>query len=619
MRLKLISSILSVALVVSIICSPFFSDTIYADETGDMEVYESTEDISENGAAVITVSSQYNHYSGIKYTYLYEISGGYERIEWINGNLISEKYTSDYIIRSSMTIPKSSITPTGCTQDKVKFGGVYKNSSYYYVVTAQDNPDQSNTLATLRVTKFDKNWKYISCCEVCNKDQVEIYQAFSFGSCDIKELDGMLWISTARTGFGEVHHQGKLNLIIDTKTMKLCGSTADFWHSFDQYLCVCNGKMYQLEISDGARGAYVEDQDSKNYTGGWNYNWFAGSNNQAKVLDIWETNVYGMWSYEMYAETGSLSSSDKAGKLLSVGITFDQDGLTKIAADAASGKEGEAAQSAVSEAISKAVEGYSYNVWIRSTTTDMNKTTSNMLTNYPVNSGKNAGIPHIVKINDNRFLVIWAVREGYYYDNSNLNYVFVDSDGKPISNVYSMKGYLSNCVPLLNSKGEVVWYATNYSRPVFYIIKPDGSSSSATASYDYNEMFRLYNPNSGEHFYTSSAPEKDNLVSVGWKYEGVAWNAPKISNVPVYRLYNPNAGDHHYTISAAEKDNLVKAGWRYEGIGWYSNDAKGVPLYRLYNPNAIAGSHHYTTSAAERDNLVKAGWKDEGTAWYGMK
>ncbi len=135
----------------------------------------------------------------------------------------------------------------------------------------------------------------------------------------------------------------------------------------------------------------------------------------------------------------------------------------------------------------------------------------------------------------------------------------------------------------------------------------------------YVSMYRLYNPNSGEHFYTASAGERDHLASVGWNYEGVAWNAPKTSNVPVYRLYNPNAGDHHYTTNASERDHLVSVGWNDEGIGWYSTGSDGQALYRLYNPNAITGTHHYTTSAGERDNLVSLGWHDEGIAWYGGK
>lgn len=83
------------------------------------------------------------------------------------------------------------------------------------------------------------------------------------------------------------------------------------------------------------------------------------------------------------------------------------------------------------------------------------------------------------------------------------------------------------------------------------------------------QMYRVYNPNSGEHFYTQNVAEKNNLVSKGWRYEGIGWNGPTSGN-PVYRLYNPNAGDHHYTLNANEKNNLVSKGWRYEGLAWYA-------------------------------------------------
>ena len=132
-------------------------------------------------------------------------------------------------------------------------------------------------------------------------------------------------------------------------------------------------------------------------------------------------------------------------------------------------------------------------------------------------------------------------------------------------------------------------------------------------------MYRLYNPNSGEHFYTASAYERDVLKKAGWHYEGIGWYAPVRSQVPVYRLYNKNAGDHHYTTSITERNHLIKLGWRYEGIGWYSDDAKGVALYRQYNPNARTGTHNYTTSKAENNMLVSVGWRAEGIGWYGVK
>ena len=131
-------------------------------------------------------------------------------------------------------------------------------------------------------------------------------------------------------------------------------------------------------------------------------------------------------------------------------------------------------------------------------------------------------------------------------------------------------------------------------------------------------MYRLYNPYSGEHFYTASFDEMMADVQLGWLYEGSGWTAPSFSNTPVYRVYNPYGGDHHYTTSKDERDHLVSLGWSDEGIGWYSDDAEGVPLYRQYNPNAQAGAHNFTTSEFERDTLVNLGWSDEGIAWYGV-
>ncbi len=130
-------------------------------------------------------------------------------------------------------------------------------------------------------------------------------------------------------------------------------------------------------------------------------------------------------------------------------------------------------------------------------------------------------------------------------------------------------------------------------------------------------LHRLYNPNSGEHFFTASDHERDVVVDAGWIYEGEAWQAPE-SGIPVYRLYNSNAGEHHYTRSVAERDNLLSLGWNDEGTGWYSDEAESVPLYRVYNPNAFSNNHHYTVSADERDWLVSLGWNDEGIGWYGV-
>lgn len=131
-------------------------------------------------------------------------------------------------------------------------------------------------------------------------------------------------------------------------------------------------------------------------------------------------------------------------------------------------------------------------------------------------------------------------------------------------------------------------------------------------------IFRLYNNNAGQHFYTPSVYEATSVQNAGWAYEGVAWAAPT-KGTNVYRLYNKNSGEHFYTASVYEKDSLVKVGWRYENVSWHSGG--NMPVYRLFNPKAKGNqeSHLYTLNTYERDNLIKNGWKSDGTVWYALR
>ncbi len=139
-------------------------------------------------------------------------------------------------------------------------------------------------------------------------------------------------------------------------------------------------------------------------------------------------------------------------------------------------------------------------------------------------------------------------------------------------------------------------------------------------------MFRMYDPNSGEHFYTGSAVERDYLVSVGWNYEGVGFTFSRTTGMPVYRLYDIFTGEHLYTMEKPVKTALSINGmamyecegrmWTYEGIAFNSAYDTEVPQYRLRNPNATRGAYHFTASTQERDNLIAAGWIYEGIGFY---
>jgi uncharacterized repeat protein (TIGR02543 family) len=133
-------------------------------------------------------------------------------------------------------------------------------------------------------------------------------------------------------------------------------------------------------------------------------------------------------------------------------------------------------------------------------------------------------------------------------------------------------------------------------------------------------VYRVYNRNSGLHHYTTNVKERDALVQLGWKNEGVSFNAAKVDSapglLPVYREYNPYNGTHNWTLSLTEHKKLVSVGWRDEGVAWYASPSGPVTVYRLYNP--YSGEHVYTTSAEEYAKVGKAGWHQEGIAWKGL-
>ncbi|GHU63918.1 hypothetical protein FACS189418_8120 [Clostridia bacterium] len=152
-------------------------------------------------------------------------------------------------------------------------------------------------------------------------------------------------------------------------------------------------------------------------------------------------------------------------------------------------------------------------------------------------------------------------------------------------------------------------------------------------------VFRIYNPNSGEHLYTTNKVEYNHLAQIGWQGEGLVWYAPaydtvvkdsiwykySVESTLVYRLYNRYSGEHIYTKDRSEVDQLVKLGWNDEGVAWYSGPPDGPiagdRIYRLYNPNARgvyeAGAHLYTENFLEKEALSAQGWLYEGTGWHG--
>ncbi len=154
-----------------------------------------------------------------------------------------------------------------------------------------------------------------------------------------------------------------------------------------------------------------------------------------------------------------------------------------------------------------------------------------------------------------------------------------------------------------------------------------GSGSAGAFGYqaenELTAMYRLYNPYSHEHLFTTDANEKDNLVTLGWRFEGAVGKVYMHGEKGgVYRLYNPTTGEHHYTMKEDEVANCVKAGWKNEGVKFFSVldvDKQTVGMVSMYNPYEKKFYHHYTSDPDEIAKMVKAGWRKEEIKWYAAK
>lgn len=141
-------------------------------------------------------------------------------------------------------------------------------------------------------------------------------------------------------------------------------------------------------------------------------------------------------------------------------------------------------------------------------------------------------------------------------------------------------------------------------------------------------VYRFLNRQTGAHFYTIDAAERDLVIATmpQFNYEGEAFLvSPTAQNglLPVHRFYNTVNGVHLYTISEDEK-NYIQANlprYVYEGVAYHASPVGGAglkPLFRFYRSDR--GLHFYTADHTERDGVIASlcAYRYEGSAYYVM-
>ena len=170
------------------------------------------------------------------------------------------------------------------------------------------------------------------------------------------------------------------------------------------------------------------------------------------------------------------------------------------------------------------------------------------------------------------------------------------------------------------------WYSANDINALVSIWGAESTSITSMAATS-SPVYRFYNSQNGEHFYTSSPGEKDVLIgqyASVLNYEGVAFNAPVQGDQALYRFIKHGTSQHQFTASNSERDALIadpKSGYVFEGVACNVYTASSAPLGATAVFGFLdsgSGQYFYTASAAERAAVASGvpAWKDQGAKFF---
>ncbi|MCM1325655.1 MAG: Ig-like domain-containing protein [Bacteroidales bacterium] len=366
--------------------------------------------------------------------------GGVMRVQAgdkIDGLLV-EYYDADY----NAQVSKNKLIP----KELPIFGGFYAAEDAYYVLSGQSNLEEKSDVEVYRITKYDKNWNRLGCdgLKDCNTTK-----PFNAGSARMEAYGSYLLVRTSHEMYKSedgINHQANVTIQLDMQDVKITDSHAIITnsykgyvsHSFNQFLHIENGHLIAVDHGDAHPRSAVLIKYPTDVAGGK----FSVTTGSCDVIDV----------MTFPGETGANDTGASVG-------AFEISSSSYLVA----GNSG----------IKNDVIGETHNVFVAAVDKTTNKITTTWLTEFAEGEGTTS-TPHMVKLSSDRFVVLWTKGQNVYY-------VAVDGNGAPVSSIYSMKGELSDCAPVVNG-GNITWYTWRNEALTFYDINTsDFSSNEKTA------------------------------------------------------------------------------------------------------------------------------------------
>ena len=473
----------SMAVFVSAVCVSTavsgFTTQVYAEATIGTNI------------SVKTSDNNYIRWATPVKAYLVNIGdGNLMRVQSDGSNVYVEYYNSELQVTDYKQIPT----------ELSEFGGFYDGADAYYIVSGQSNPSESADVECFRITKYDKSWNRITSTGLYNCNTVGPFHA---GSLRMTESDGYLFIRTSHTMYKSsdgYNHQANVTIQVDEKNMNITDSFTKVMnsaygyvsHSFNQFIKTDGNHLVAVDHGDAYPRSIALIEYPTDFTTGQfisNMDYWGDNCKCTSLLNIAGTTGDNTTN----ASVGGFEVTDSA--YIVAASSIDQDNNGKLR-----------------------------NICILSKSKADGNTKINWITDY-TGDDYSATTPHLVKMADNRYLVLWCKRsdrEGTVY------YTFVDNNGNQTDKIRTMTGKLSQCEPVMYGD-MAIWYTSDEDS--FHGIFKDGSAYGTERGLlqEADGTWKYYVNDEVDYDYTGLANNEYGWFYVkngvlDWSYTGLAQN-----------------------------------------------------------------------------------------------
>lgn len=355
-------------------------------------------------------------------------------------------YNTSYQLQSSKTI----------AAELPRFGGFYASDSNYYIVSGQNNSNESASVECYRITKYDKNWNRLGSVGLFDCNTTAPFEA---GSCRMVQEGKYLFVHTCHqmyTSSDGLRHQANLRIQVDTSTMTITDSYSSVmnisWgycsHSFDQYVLVDDDHIVTLDHGDAYPRAaavcvYKNNFSSGKFMSGWSP---VEHYNALKIPGRTGANATGV-------SLGGFEQSDSAYLVAASSVPLDS----------------------ASYSVSNI-----RNVVVSVVSKETGAATERWITDY---TDASAVKPHLISIGSNEYMLLWMKTNA-----DTVYYCKIDGEGNRLTDIKTKDAVLTSCKPAVVN-GKLVWFENTNDGVNFYQIGIPGYKDPKISAF----VTRLYN------------------------------------------------------------------------------------------------------------------------------